>query len=105
MDEKKTSALFQPEPIECDIIDGDGKIRHLVAQVRVTKKNLKEYASWFDEADKMRLTEPERVQSFLCTKIFGGKEEDYENFEIRVLKAAINFFNQKNMVPTLTAGA
>jgi hypothetical protein len=105
MDEKKTSALFQPDPIECDIVDGDGNTRHLVAQVRVTKKNLKVYASWFDEADKMRLTEPERVQAFLCAKIYGGVEEDYENFEIRVLKGAVNFFNQKNAVPTLTVGA
>jgi hypothetical protein len=102
MSEEKTAAdmkIFAPKMIECDIVDINGKKKHVTAKFVVTGKNLREMSEIFDEANKLLETHPERKNSFLMAKLYGGEESDYDDFELRVLRGAIDYFTDCNKNP------
>jgi hypothetical protein len=90
MAEKKK--ILNPPPIEIDVVDIDGN-EHLWKARTVTSANMQEMFEAIAKADTSKQTLAQ------CMWLFGGEEKDYENFDIRTLRAACKYFNEELIRP------
>ena len=88
MSEKK---IANPELITCEIQDLEGNTKKLEG-VRITKKNSAAYMKMEEEARDLPI---EDQLPFQMSWIYGGQPSDYENYDIRVLRAAVNYFGEQ----------
>ena len=85
--------IINPPAIEIEVVDRTGNIHLLKARVMTTSE--------IDEMGKMaeRLNTGQVSTGSILEQqmafIFGGKAEDYRIFDFRVIKAALNYFNEE----------
>lgn len=87
--------IVNPPQISCTIEDLDGQKIRLVGR-RITKKNINEYFEMVEKSEKLPIEEKMVNQ---MSWVYGNKPEDYENFDIRVLRAAIFHFSDSLQNP------
>jgi len=88
-------SIVNPPPIACTIEDLSGnKIR--IEGKRITKKNMKEYFEMVEKSEQLPIEEKLINQ---MAWVYGGMPEDYENYDIRVLRAALFHFAESIQNP------
>ena len=88
--------IIEPAPIQVELTDLDGK-KHTLTARPMTRDRFKGLAVVASDVAKMPV---EDQVAATVSYIYGGKKEDYFNFDIRSLKAAMEYFNKELANPT-----
>lgn len=88
--------VLNPPAITIDIVDLDGNKKTLMGK-RITRKNINEYSQMVEDSLKKPL---EDQLVFQMAWIYGGTENDYDNYDIRAIKKAVTFFSEQLTNPT-----
>ena len=88
--------IINPQAIECEVTDLDGKKKILTAKC-ISRKNIKDYVEAMAKADMAPIEDQVSLQ---MEWIFGGTVEDYDNYDVRTLRAAVTYFNDQMKNPT-----
>lgn len=85
-----------PPAIEIELMDLDGKVQRLKAK-SMTSKDIDSMTALINEFEKGG--QIGSVANKQMAFIFGGKEEDYQKYDVRVIKAALEYFKQEMQNP------
>lgn len=84
-----------PPPIEIEIMDLDGNVKRLKAR-NMSSKDAEGMAVIMETFAKDNKTS---VANRQMAFIFGGEEKDYENYDMRIITAALNYFTEEMNSP------